>query len=125
MKRLAALMILGTLPLFGSCSTIRTAGHVIDAVKMVGRGAAEEDTAVSFTLQNGPEIMALAKGLSQFDIRADIEAIEHGVAVVRIVGAYIEVLNAINWLIIQGATAILANDEISQTLLYVILKSGV
>ena len=124
MGRLAALLLLGALPLAGGCSTLRTAGHVLDAVKLVGRGAKQEETAVAFTLENGPEIVALAKGLSQFDVRADIEAIERGIAVVRIVGAYVEVLNAIQWLVDQGAAALLANDELSQTLLYVILKSG-
>ncbi len=124
MNRVVVLSILGMSLVCGGCSTIRTAGHVVDAVKMLRRGAAEDDTAASFTIRNGPEMVALAEGLSQFDVRADIEAVEQGVSVLRLVGAYVEVLHAIEWLIVQGATAILGNDELSQTLLYVILKSG-
>ena len=124
MSRVVVLSILGVSLVCGACSTIRTAGYVVDAVKMIGRGAAEEDTAASFTIRNGPAIVAITEGLRQFDVRADIEAVEQGVSILRLVGAYVEVLHAIEWLIAQGVTAILGNDEISQTLLYAILKSG-
>ena len=51
-----------------------------------------------------------------------LEALEKGVQILRIIGAYQELVNAITWLVAQNLM-LLANDDVTRSLLSVAIAA--
>ena len=95
--------------LMNGCTAIRVAKT---AKKVV-----TEDTEVSFTVK-GDQIRldSLEVDLRGFDVQAYVDAVETGITVVRLVGAYVEIMKTLDWLASQGLL-LLANDDNAALLL--------
>ncbi len=113
-----ALVLLAAL-LANGCTAIRVAKT---AKKVV-----TEDTEISLTVK-GDQIGldSLEVDLRGFDVQAHLDAVKTGVTVVRLVGAYVDVMKTLDWMIARGLT-VLANDENAELLLnlaFAIAKSA-
>lgn len=78
----------------------------------------KEETRVSLTVRGDADTVA-SVGLELerlYKVKTTVETVEEGVRIVRIIGAYAVVIDAIVWLIRQSLQ-LLANDEVSRTIL--------
>lgn len=57
-----------------------------------------------------------------YDVKATVETMEKGVTIIRIIGAYAKVLKAIEMLLIHSLKLV-ANDEVSETLLAIAVSA--
>ena len=103
-----ALALLAAL-LMNGCTAIRVA--------KTSKKVVTEDTEVSLTVK-GDQISldSLEVDLRGFDVQAHVDAVKTGVTVVRLVGAYVEIMKTLEWIIARGLT-VLANDENAEILL--------
>ena len=103
------LLVLAAALLASGCTAVRVARTVKKVVT--------EDTEVSLTVK-GDQISldSLEVDLRGFDVQAHVDAVKTGVTVVRLVGAYVEVMKTLDWIIARGLT-VLANDENAEILL--------
>ncbi|HEX5139035.1 MAG TPA: hypothetical protein VFY93_18845 [Planctomycetota bacterium] len=82
--------------------------------KKVKKALAKEVQA-SLTVSSDPG--AVPPDLGALDkVKVSVETLETGITIIRIIGVYAEVVDAITWLIRQNLR-LLANDDISRTLL--------
>lgn len=86
--------------------------------------ALEEETRASFTISGDAQVLAtVEKQLSLlYKVGVHLETLEKGVQILRIIGAYQEVVNAITWLIARNLM-LLANDEVTRSLLSVAIAA--
>jgi hypothetical protein len=91
-----------------------TSGCVTKKVKRV----LQKDTEASLTVSGEAELLlTVQKELSVLHkVGVNVETIETGVRIIKIVGAYKAVVDAIAWLI-QQHLQLLGNDEVSRALL--------
>ncbi len=102
----AVLLVVALLALLSGCVTKK--------VKL----ALQKDTQASLTVSGDAEILlTVQKELSLLHkVGVNVETIETGVRIIKIVGAYKAVMDAIVWLI-QQHLQLLGNDEVSRALL--------
>ena len=107
-----ALALLAAL-LMNGCTAIRVA-------KTAKKGVTE-DTEITITVKGDQiRLASLEVDLRGFDVQAYVDAVETGITVVRLVGAYVEIMKTLDWLASQGLL-LLAHDD-SAALLLAFLK---
>lgn len=98
--------------------------HASGCVTKKVKKALQQEARASLTVTGDPVVLAtLQEELSLlYKVGVTIETIEKGVTILRIVGAYAAVVDAIVWLIKQNLR-LLANDDVTNTLLEVALAA--
>ncbi len=105
----STLLVLAAALLASGCTAVRVARTVKKVVT--------EDTEVSFTVKSDQiRLDSLEVDLRGFDVQAYVDAVETGITVVRLVGAYVEIMKTLDWLASQGLL-LLANDDNAALLL--------
>lgn len=112
MRRFVALMLSAAL-------LAHTSGCVTKKVKKT----LEKETRASLTVSGDAEVLAtVQEDLSLlYKVGVHVETIEKGVQIVKIIGAYKAVMDALVWLAMQNLRLI-ANDEVTKSLLVAALK---
>lgn len=96
----------------GGCTTMMVAEMIMAA-----------DTSVSITVSGDEaELESMFAAMSsQFEVETPVRAVQTGVRVLEIVGTYVAVLEAMNWMMAKGLT-LMANDALSEAILYGVFK---
>ena len=86
--------------------------------------ALEKETQASLSVQGDAEALeTLTRELGRLhEVDATLETIETGERILKLVGAYAAVLDALEWMLRQGL-ALLANDEVSEALLQIAIAA--
>lgn len=108
-KRAALLL---TALLASGCTAVTVAGVVMDAL-----------TDVAFTFEGDEQTASSLREqlLDEFGVETAISAVETGVYVIELVGAYAAVIEALAWMTAQGIE-LLANDAVSEAVLTVAIS---
>jgi hypothetical protein len=99
--------------------------HAPGCVTKRVKKALEEETRVSLTVTGAAPLPAtLGTDLARLHkVGATVETLEKGVRILKLVGAYKEVVDALVWLITQNLK-LLANDEVSRVILEIALAAA-
>jgi len=98
--------------------------HTPGCLKKKVKKALETETRASLTVRGDAQVLdALTREVGRLHkVDATLETVETGVRILRIVGAYAAVVDAMVWMLKQGL-GLLANDEVSEALLQIAIAA--